>query len=139
MVKRIKGIEWGILVLRIGLSLFLGWQAIDKILVPEENVKILSELYQLNFNANTVIAIGACQLSLTFFIFFAFFKTWSYGIGLFFQLAAAVLAYQHFFDPLGKSIFLSTPIPILTAFLALFLLREYDTRFTVARKRKIFS
>jgi putative oxidoreductase len=139
MVRQNSNILWGLFILRFGLGFFLAMWSIDKFIAPEITVKIFSHFYFLDISDSLVIIIGALELVLSLFIIFGVYKTATYGLGLVIHMVSTVSTYEQLLSPFGKNHLFIAAIPILFAFIALFLLRNFDTKWTLVRKKSIFS
>jgi len=54
-------------------------------------------------------------------------KTLSYGLGLLLHAVSTLATYQELFAPFGANHLFLAALPVLAAFIALFLLRRQDT------------
>lgn len=139
MVRRNGSILWGLLILRVGLGIFLALWSIDKFVAPDATVTIFSHFYFLKINTSVAMIIGAVELVLSLFIILGMYKTATYGLGLLIHAISTLASYQQLLDPFGKNHLFIAAIPILFAFVALFMLRHFDTKWTLGKKKSIFT
>jgi putative oxidoreductase len=139
MVRRNASLLWGLLILRLGLGGFLALWSIDKFVSPSLTVDIFSRFYFLDLNPSLVMLIGAGELVLSLLIILGMYKTTSYALGLLVQAISTLSIYKELLSPFGKNHLFISSIPILFAFVALFLLRNFDTKWTLGKKKSIFT
>lgn len=139
MIQKNERILWGLFILRFGLSIFLAMWAIDKLVMPATTVEIFKHFYLLDINASIAMLIGAVELVLSLLIFLGMYKTATYGLGLVVHLVSTVASYEYLMDPFGRNHLFIASIPVLFAFITLFLCRETDTKLTLGKKKSIFT
>lgn len=120
-----------LLLLRLSLGGFLLLWSIDKLTVPEATVGIFSHFYHLPLTAGGAYATGALEAILSIAIMAGFRKTYTYGLGLVLHLISTLSTYGQLLHPFGKNHLFIAAIPVLGAFIALFLLRDQDTLWTL--------
>lgn len=116
-----------LLVLRVGLGGFLLLWSIDKLVAPEATVVIYQFFYHVRITADIAYILGALELLLSLAIMAGFLKTYSYGLGLLVHGSSTLATYQQLLHPFGTHHLFIAAIPVLAAFVALFLLRRQDT------------
>lgn len=129
---------WGLFLLRLGLGIFLIMWSIDKFVAPDITLIMFSHFYFMDINVSMALMIGAVELVLSLFFIFGVYKTITYGLGLLIHFIATAATYEQLLHPFGKNHLFIANIPVLFAFLALFLLREFDTKLTFGKKKSIF-
>lgn len=134
-----SNLVWGLLLLRLGLGIFLAMWSVDKLAEPDIAQHVFSQLYLVNINSSIVMIIGAVELVLSLLIVFGMYKTVTYGLGLLVHTASTIAAYEHLLEPFGKNHLIIATIPVLFAFLTLFLLRDLDTKFALGKKKSLFT
>lgn len=139
MVQKNPHLLWGLLLLRLGLGIFLAMQSIDKIVAPEIAINTFSEFYFLDINTSIVMIIGGIELALSLLIILGMYKTITYGLGLLIHIIWMVATYEQLLSPFGKNHLFITSIPIFFAFLALFFMREFDTKLSLGKKKSLFA
>jgi hypothetical protein len=129
----------GLFLLRFGLGVFLLMWGLDKIIAPEIALITFQHFYFIELSSSVIMILGAIQLVLSLLIIFGFHKTYTYGAGLLVQAISTGAAYRELLSPFGENHFFIATIPILFAFLALFILRDFDTIWTLGRKKSLFA
>lgn len=136
--KKVK-LLWGILFLRLGLGFFLALWAINKLIAPNDTVLLFKNYYFIDITTSMATLLGGFQLVLSLFIILGLYKTLSYGAGFLLQIISTLSLFHLLTEPFGKNYFVISFIPILFSFFALFLLREFDTKLCLGKKKSIFS
>lgn len=139
MVQKNPNLLWGLLLLRLGLGIFLAMCAIDKLVAPEIAINTVSQFYFLDINTSFVMIIGGILLALSLLIILGMYKTITYGLGLLIHIISMVATYEQLLSPFGKNHLFIASIPIFFSFLALFLLREFDTKLSLGKKKSLFA
>lgn len=129
----------GLFLLRFGLGIFLLMWALDKLIAPEIALKVFSHFYFTNVSPSMIMLIGAVQLVLSLLIIFGFYKTLTYGLGLVVHTVSTCATYKELLSPFGENHLFIAAVPILFAFIALFLLRDFDTLWTLGKKKSLFT
>ncbi len=115
-----------LLLLRVGIFIvFLFW-GLDKILVPEHAVKMLSGFYGLDISTNAMMALGVAQLGFLGAFVVGMWKKYTYGAILVLHAGSTFSSFAKYMDPFNNLLFFAC-WPMLAACVALFLLRDYDT------------
>jgi uncharacterized membrane protein YphA (DoxX/SURF4 family) len=130
---------WGLFLLRVGLGCYLGLWAIDKFIAPDLTVDIFSHFYSLEINASIAIIFGALELVLSLLIILGAYKTATYGLGLLVYTVSISSMYEQLLSPFGVNHFIIAAIPIFFAFITLFLLRRFDTKLSLGKKKSLFA
>lgn len=122
-------------VLRFGLGLFLLLWSLDKLVEPESTLKIFGHFYGLSISTTFAYGAGFLETLLSIAILAGFWKTLSYGLGLLLHTVSTLSTYQQLLSPFGQNHLFIAAIPVLTAFVTLFLLRDQDTLWVVTSSR----
>lgn len=120
-----------LLILRLSLGGFLLLWSLDKLLVPEATVGIFSHFYHLPLTGGGAYATGTLEAILSIAIMAGFRKTCTYGLGMALHAVSTLSSYGQLLHPFGKNHLFIAGIPVLGAFIALFLLRDDDTLWTL--------
>jgi uncharacterized membrane protein YphA (DoxX/SURF4 family) len=119
-------------ILRISLGGFLLLWALEKFFIPQTTVSIWDRFYQIPIGASLPYIIGGLEAVLSVAILVGLWRRWSYGLGLGLHTISVVATWKQLLDPWGlylnerpQHLFLAG-VPVLAAFVALYLLREYD-------------
>ncbi len=126
----------GLFILRIGLaSLFLLW-GIDKIVAPESTVKIFSFFYKIPISVDLSYALGALEIIFSIVFAAGLWKRSIYGLGVILHGVSTLSTYKQLLDPFGQNHLFIAAIPLLAGYIALYLLRDQDTLWTLQKKGK---
>ena len=113
-------------MLRVGLGVFLLLWSIDKLIAPESTVTIFSHFYSLSISVSLARVIGVAELLLSVSIILGFRKTITYGLGTALHAVSTLSTYDQLLSPFGRNHLFIAALPVLAAFVALFLLRKQD-------------
>ena len=115
-----------LLILRVGLGVFLLLWSIDKLVEPESTVRIFEHFYFIPLNPILAQVTGLAELLLSVCIILGFRKTISYGLGMSLHAVSTISTYDQLLSPFGKNHLFIAGLPVLAAFVTLFLLRKQD-------------
>ncbi|MEX2156877.1 MAG: hypothetical protein WD773_08560 [Gemmatimonadales bacterium] len=125
--------RWALAVLRVSLGVFLLLWGVEKFVIPEVTVRIWGGFYGVGLAAALVPVVGAVESALALAITVGLWRRVSYGLGLLLHAVSVVSTWRQLLDPWGlrsggapNHLFLAG-VPVLAAFLALYLLRDRDT------------
>lgn len=116
-----------LLVLRVGLGVFLLLWSIDKIAAPEQTAKIFAHFYKTPLPAGVAPAVGVLEALLSLALLGGLWKTWTYGAALVLHSISTLSTWSRLLAPFGENHLFIAALPVLAAFVALFLLRHEDT------------
>lgn len=129
--------EIGLLILRLGLGVFLLLFGIDKLIAPHTAAAVFAHYYGLDVVPGAPIyGAGLLEIALSLAILAGFWKTLSYGLGLALHAVSTLVTYRELLAPFGENHLFIAGLPLLAAFVALFLLREHDTFWSLARAKE---
>ena len=117
-----------LLVLRVTLGVFLLQWGVEKFVVPENTPAIWGYFYGLSVPQALAYLFGAAEIAIAICLFLGVFRTISYGAALGLHAISVIVSWRQLLDPWGdpaNHLFIAG-IPVLGAFLALFLLRQWD-------------
>ncbi|MBA2459960.1 MAG: DoxX family membrane protein [Gemmatimonadales bacterium] len=116
------------LALRITLGLFLLQWGVEKFVVPENTVAIWGHFYGLNVSQSVGYLFGAVEVAIAVCLFLGAFRTVAYGAALALHAVTVLVSWRQLIDPWGspENHLFVAGIPVLGAFIALFLLRHWD-------------
>jgi putative oxidoreductase len=116
------------LALRITLGLFLLQWGIEKFVAPQANVFIWSHFYGLDVSLALGYAFGVAEIAIALCMILGLFRTIVYGAALLLHTITVLVIWRQLIDPWGDPInhLFTAAVPVLGAFLALFLLRHWD-------------
>lgn len=139
MARQSKGLIWGLFLLRFGLGGFLALCSIDKIVSPQSFLALISPYYFVSVPPWVIMILGGVQLVLSLFFILGMYKTWTYGAAFLVQALALVTVVEKLLRPFGKDQVFLMLVPLLFAFGALFVMRSFDTKWTLTKKPGLFS
>jgi putative oxidoreductase len=118
--------------LRVGLGLFLLLWSCDKFVEPSATVHIMKAFYNVSTGRTVVFILGTTEALVGVLIMAGLWKRFSYGVGLTVHAISTVASWKQLMDPFERQhhLFLAA-VPVLTGFIALYLLREHDTLWTL--------
>jgi len=127
-----KALFRALLALRITLGLFLLQWGVEKFVVPQANVFIWEHFYGGNVSQALGYAFGAAEIAIALCMILGLFRTIIYGAALFLHAVTVLVTWRQLIDPWGDPInhLFTAGVPVLGAFLALFLLRHWDRSVT---------
>lgn len=131
-----SNLKLALFILRATIALFFVVWAIEKFIEPETTVAIWKAFYMVdNLPVAAAYAIGALQLAVVACFLFGILKFWSYGFLMVIHALSTLSTYERLFNPYeGSNHLFIAAIPTLGALIALFLLRDQDSLFTLSRR-----
>jgi uncharacterized membrane protein YphA (DoxX/SURF4 family) len=120
-------------ILRLGLGAFLLLFGIDKLIAPETTVEVFAQFYGLAVSHGMAYGAGALEILLGLAFLAGMWKTLSYGLGLLLHAVSTLATYHELLTPFGANHLFLAALPVLAAFLALFLLRRHDTLWSAGK------
>ncbi len=120
-------------ILRLSLAAFLMLWGVEKFVLPEATVRIWGSFYGVQIGRAIVPVIGLLEGALAIAIGLGFWRRVSYGLGTIVHGISVLSTWRQLVDPWGllsggppNHLFLAG-LPVLAAFIALYLLRARDT------------
>ncbi len=128
-----SNLKTALFILRLTITIFFAVWAFEKFIKPETTVAIWAAFYHVDALPLTAsYAIGVLQSAAVLCFFLGILKFWTYGLLMLMHGVGTIFTYERLFDPYtGSNHLFIAAIPVLGALVALFLLRESDTLFTV--------
>ena len=124
-------IQWSLFSLRLGVFIVLFVWTLDKFINPAHSSKIFQHFYGIEgLGESIVYAFGALQLVLVLAFLVGFKKRITYGLVFFFFVGSTFSSFTKYIDAFNNLLFFAA-WPMLAACLALYLLRDEDTKFTL--------
>ena len=127
-------------ILRISLGGFLLLWALEKFFIPQTTVAIWDRFYLIPIGDSLPYVIGALEAILSIAIIVGLWRRWSYGLGLGLHTISVLATWKQLLDPWGlylnerpQHLFLAG-VPVLAAFVVLYMLRDYDVMSLDARR-----
>lgn len=125
-----------LLVLRLGLGVFLLLWSVDKIVAPEATARIFGHFYGIGLAEGLAPLVGVAEALLSLALLAGLWRTWTYGIALALHTVSTLSTWRQLLSPFGDNHLFIAALPVLAAFVALFLLREQDTLASVDAARR---
>ncbi|WP_339723937.1 hypothetical protein [uncultured Paraglaciecola sp.] len=124
-------LQWSLFSLRLGVFIVMFVWTLDKFINPGHGSKILQHFYGVEgVGESMVYLFGALQLVLVLAFLAGIKKRISYGLVLLMHAGSTFSSYAKYFDAFNNLLFFAA-WPMLAACLALYLLRDEDTKFTL--------
>lgn len=121
-----------LLLLRLSVFIVMAMWTLDKIVNPQHAAGVFSNFYgldQMGPGALGIVAVVEAAVLLAFVI--GYRKRITYGFVLLLHGISTLSSYARYLDPFANLLFFAA-WPMLAACIALYLLRDLDTRWTVA-------
>jgi putative oxidoreductase len=120
--------SFALLALRFTLALFLLQWGIEKFIVPGNTPMIWGYFYGLNVPQALAYVFGVIEIAIAACLVLGIFRTPAYGAALILHAVTVVVTWRRLASPWAdpaNHLFIAS-VPVLGAFLALFLLRDLD-------------
>lgn len=132
----VKHLNLSLFLLRLGVFIVMFMWTLDKFIHPDHAAQVFESFYFIKSGEAFVYAIGAVELVIIILFLFGMFKKLSYGFVLFAHAISTFSSYKQYFVPFDKgNLLFFAAIPMLAACLALYLLKNYDTKCTLKLTR----
>lgn len=121
-------LQRALLVLRVTLGIFLLQWGIEKFVVPGNTPAIWGYFYGLNVPQVLAYVFGVAEIAIAACLILGMYRTVSYGAAMVLHAVTVVVSWRQLIDPWGgdaNHLFIAA-VPVLGAFVALFLLRQWD-------------
>ena len=117
-----------LLVMRITLGIFFLQWGIEKFVVPATTLAIFRNFYGINFGTWVPPILGVLQILLALALLVGFKPRITYGLVLVLHTVTVVVSIPRLISPWNpvSNHFFIAGVPILAAFLALYMLRDWD-------------
>jgi len=115
-------------LLRVGLGFFLLLWSCDKFAEPVTTVKIFQGFYEIPISTPAAYVIGSIEVLISILFIAGAWRSYTYAIGLALHGISTFASWRQLTSPFsqGHHLFVAA-IPVLTAFIALYMLRNRDT------------
>lgn len=117
-----------LLLLRLALGVFLLQFGVEKFVVPATTTAIFRNFYGLAVDGLLPAGLGAAQVALALALLAGVLPRYSYGLAMLLHAVTTLVTLPRLiapWNPVGNHLFIAG-VPVLAAFVALFLLREAD-------------
>lgn len=120
-----------LLLLRLGVFIVMFIWTMDKFVNPAHSGAVFENFYGIGGLSSTAFAIiGSAQLVVVLAFVAGFMKRISYGIVLILHGISTLSSWQQYLDAFNNLLFFAA-WPMLAACVALYMLRDLDTRWTI--------
>jgi len=124
-------LPWALLVLRVGIFIVMFVWALDKFFNPGHTAAVFENFYGIGGLSSTLAAtLGALQIILCLAFLAGLWKTITYGIILVLHGVSTLSSFPQYLDAFNNLLFFAA-WPMLAACIALFILREFDTKLSI--------
>jgi putative oxidoreductase len=123
-----RALPRALLALRVTLGLFLLQWGIEKFVVPSNTPAIWSHFYGLAVPQSAGYVFGAIEVLIALCLFLGVFRTPTYGAAVILHGVSVLVTWRQLIAPWAEPanhLFIAG-VPVLGAFVALFLLRHWD-------------
>jgi len=135
-MSQVRYLRLSLLLMRIGVFVVMVTWSIDKLLQPDHAGAVFESFYLLpGVGPALLAAIGVVQLGLEISFVLGLWKTLTYGYVLVAHGLSTLSSWRQYLEPLDHLLFLAA-IPMLSACVALFLLRHEDTLATMSTRSR---
>lgn len=129
-------LEFSLLGFRLSIFMVMLMWALDKLLNPAHAAAVYARFYYLSGFEAYMGFIGAIELLILGAFVVGAYPKITYGVVLLFHTISTLSGFSQYFSPFTEhNLLFFAAWPMLVACIMLFLLRDYDTRFTLAQFR----
>ena len=119
-----------VLIMRLTLGIFLLLWSVGKLVVPSSTVQIASHFYGIALPEAAPAFMGSAELALSIALLVGFARRPVYALAIVLHATSTLASWRQLLDPFGiarpgDDLFLAG-VPVLGAFIALYLLRGLD-------------
>jgi putative oxidoreductase len=126
-------IATALLALRLGVFIVMLMWTLDKFVNPAHAAAVFENFYGLaGVGSAILMAVGVAELLLILAFVAGYRKRFTYGAVLVLHGISTLSSYRQYLQPFDNLLFFAA-WPMLAACFALYLLRDFDTRFAVER------
>jgi len=135
MEMRKAELEWSLLALRLTIFLVMLVWTLDKFMNPGHAAKVYENFYFIGgMESMAMFVIGLVEFVILLGFVAGLYKKQTYGLVLLLHAISTLSSYKQYLAPYdGANILFFAAWPMLAACLALYLLRDYDTKFVLGR------
>ena len=122
-----------LLLLRLSVFLVMFMWTLDKFLRPDHAAAVYEKFYFIGGLGNLPFYIfGAVEMVILLGFLLGVWQRWTYGLVLFFHAVSTFSAFKQYFSPFeDANLLFYAAWPMLAACFTLYLLKDWDTRWTV--------
>jgi putative oxidoreductase len=125
-----------LLILRVSLGIFLLQWGIEKLVIPESAIRIGRHFYGVGLSGAAVGVSGTAETLLALGLLLGIYRGWTYGIAVVVHAASVIATWRQLLHPFtGHNHLYIAGVPVLAAFVLLYMLREWDAYSVEGRRR----
>lgn len=127
-----KNLKLSLLLLRLGVFLVMFIWTFEKFVNPGHGIKIFEHFYFISgLGANIMYVIGALEMLLILAFVAGYKKKITYGAVALLHAVSTFSSFKQYLNPFDGNMLFFAAWPMLAACIALFLLRDSDTKWTI--------
>lgn len=126
-----KKLPWALLLLRLGIFIVMFVWALDKFVNPAHTAAVFEGFYGIaGLSSIAANVLGGLQVALCLVFLAGLWKTYSYGLVMVLHGVSTLSSFAQYLDAFNNLLFFAA-WPMFAACIALFMLRDYDTKLAV--------
>lgn len=124
-----RALPRALLILRLTLGIFLLQWGIEKFVVPANTPAIWGYFYGIGIPEASANFFGIVEIAVALCLFLGIFRTPAYGTAALLHAVTVLVTWRQLLHPWADQVshLFIAGVPVLGAFVALFLLRRWDT------------
>ena len=123
-----------LLLLRIGVFIVMLMWTLDKFVNPQHSAGVFEHFFLMEgLESGTFVVIGGVELAIIIAFVLGIWKRYTYGSVLILHAISTLASYRQYLDPFSNMLFWAA-WPMLSACIALYLMRDQDTLWTIGRR-----
>ncbi len=128
-----EALAWSLFGLRLGVFVVMAMWTLNKFVNPAGTAAVFQGFYGISgLSQIASFALGAAQGAVIIAFLIGFKKRWAIAIVLAMHLVSTLTSMAKYLDPwTSPNLLFFAAWPMLVAIIALYVLREYDTKFTL--------
>ncbi len=127
-------LQWSLFLLRAGVFIVMFMWTLDKFVNPGHAAAIFENFYMISGMGGIVLyTIAAVEMVLILAFLAGLWKTWTYGAVMVLHGVSTLSSWNQYLNAFDNLLFFAA-WPMLAACIALFLLRDSDTRWTLGKE-----
>ena len=130
-----RRLSWSLLLLRLGVFLVMFMWTLDKFIRPAHASAVYQAFYHIPGLDHVVMySIAVVELLILVGFLLGVAKRWTYGLVLIFHLISTLSSFKQYLAPFtDPHLLFFAAWPMLAACVALYLLRDQDTMWSLSR------
>lgn len=125
-------IEWSLFLLRLGVFIVMFAWTLDKFFNPGHAAKVFESFYFIGgLGEEIMMVVGAIELVIILAFLAGLWKRWTYGFVMILHGVSTFSSWKQYTTDINLLFFAAWPM--LAACVALYFLRDLDTKFTLKK------